>query len=218
MRYLLASAAAIALCAPALGQEINVPAGTYGLDATHASVTFRVMHFGLARYTARFTDIDATLVFDPENPENISLTAEVNPASIETDYDDIDPARRRDVDFDEELRSERFLGVAEFPTATFQSTSVTVLEDEGEDGDEDGGGLARASVEGDLTLHGVTLPVTFEVTLNGALEEHPFAGVAALGFSGYGVIDRSAFGVEAPPPVGTEVELLLEAEFFEQPA
>ncbi len=219
MRTLLASAAVIALAAPAFAQDdavadapaIEAPAGTYGLDATHASVTWRVLHLGLARYTGRFTDFDATLQWDPENLENISVSATINPASIETDYDDISPERRRDVDFDQELRDEAFR-VGEFPEATFQSTSVTLAEDEHE------GGLAHAVVEGDLTLLGVTAPVSLHVTLNGALAEHPFAGVGALGFSAEGSFDRTAFGLDNwQGSVASDVTIEIEAEFIQRP-
>lgn len=229
MRILLTSAAAIALAAPAFADgheagesheaaavDIAAPAGTYRLDATHASLTWRVTHLGLARYTGRFIDFDATLQFDPENVENISVSASINPASVETDYSDIAPERRRDVDFDAEIADQAF-NAGEFPVITFESVAVNINNNHLTAGDEHGG-LAHAAVEGELSFNGVTAPVTLHVTLNGALAEHPFVGVGALGFSARGVLNRSEFGVDDwAGSVADDVLIEIEAEFIQQP-
>ena len=64
----------------------EMPAGVYNLDETHAQLVWQVSHLGLSNYTARFTDFDADLIFDPEKPENSQLIATIDPTSIKTDF------------------------------------------------------------------------------------------------------------------------------------
>jgi polyisoprenoid-binding protein YceI len=78
----------------------EAPAGTFMLDRSHASLIFRVDHLGFSRYTARFTRFDAELQFDSTNPAASSVTATIDPRSIETDHPD--PT----YDFDAQLRTE----------------------------------------------------------------------------------------------------------------
>ena len=75
-------------------------------------------------------------------------------------------------------------------------------------------GNRTGQITGDLSFLGVTKPVTLDVTMNGYLEEHPFAGVPAIGFSGETTISRSEWGMDwGIGSVGDEVEILIEAEF-----
>ena len=179
------------------------PSGVYKLDKTHASVTFRVMHMGTSRYTARFTRIDATLDLDVKNPTASKVTATIDPKSIETDFPLPEP------DFDAMLYGEKWLDAAQYPEIKFTSTQVTLT------------GPNTAKVAGDLTLHGVTLPVTFDATYNGGFaSSHLEPTRSRAGFSIYGVVKRSQFGLKyaLPPPghrlgVADDVELLIEAEF-----
>jgi polyisoprenoid-binding protein YceI len=175
-------------------------AGAYQLDPTHASVTFKISHFGLSNYTARFTKIDAKVNYDPAHPEKSTVEASVNPASIRTDY----PAPEK-VDFDKELGGEKWFNVAKFPDVTFKSTKIEVT------------GKNTAKITGDLTLLGVTKSVTLDTVLNLALDAHPFTKAPALGISATATIDRTAFGLSAyAPNVGAEVKLLIEAEFLKK--
>ena len=188
---------------PAKTVPVNEAApGAYKLDENHASVTFRVNHLGLSRYTARFTDIAADLQFDPTNPAAMSVSATIDPRSIETDFHGDKP------DFDAELAGPSWLDAAKFPKITFKSTKVDLT------------GPATANVTGDLTLHGVTRPVTLETTFNGGAKPSAMDPGSRIGFSAHGSLKRSEFGVSygIPPAgsnfgVGDEVEFFIEAEF-----
>lgn len=209
--YVLALCCAAALWPIAVSAEApsvaalapDVPAGTYSLDRSHASLLFRVDHMGFSRYTARFTDFDAELEFDPEQPAAASLTATVETASIETDF----PFPEQ-VDFDAQLQGEEWLNTAEHPQMTFRSTGVTMT------------GPSSARIDGELTLRGVTKPMTFDATFNGGYPGMSLDPNARIGFSARGTLQRSDYGMRfgIPEPgsnmgVGDEVEVIIEVEF-----
>jgi polyisoprenoid-binding protein YceI len=181
----------------------DAPAGTYMLDRSHASLLFRVNHLGFSYYTARFTRFAAELEFDPADAAASSVTATIDATSIETDHPD--PS----FDFDAQLQDEHWLNTARFPQMTFRSTAVELT------------GPNTARITGELTLHGVTRPVTLAATFNGGYAGHPLDPFGArIGFSARGSLMRSAFGIAEgiPPPgsdfgVGDAVEMLIEAEF-----
>ena len=178
-------------------------AGAYKLDKAHASLIFRVNHLGFSQYTARFRRFDAELQFDPAKPAAMSVSATVDPASIETDFPD--PAK---LDFNAELRGDKFLDTGKFPAITFRSTAVELT------------GANTARVKGELALHGVTRPMALDVTFNGGYAGHPMDPQSRIGFSARGVLKRSEFGMGygIPAPgttmgVSDAVEVLIEAEF-----
>jgi polyisoprenoid-binding protein YceI len=176
----------------------DVPAATYKIDPTHASLTWRVLHMGLANYTARFTKLDATLTLDPAKPESAKLTASVDPTSIKTDY----PFPEKE-NFDKVLgESAKWFNGAVSKSITFTSTAVKMT------------GAKTADVTGDLTFLGVTKPVTLKATFNGGMAVHPFSKKPAVGFSATGSIKRSEFGMTGGIPfVGDDVALVIEIEF-----
>jgi len=185
--------------------KADVPAGTYALEKTHASVNFRVSHMGMSRYTARFTKMEAQLVLDPKNPAAAKLSATIDPKSVETDFPLPAP------DFDAVLAGPEWLDAGKYPEIKFVSSSVTLTSPN------------TAKVTGDLTFHGVTKPVTLDVTFNGGYAQLPMPGApkaAHIGFSAETKIKRSEFGMTAyiPKPgstigIGDEVEIMIEAEF-----
>lgn len=196
----------ILACGPVLAQEDlsgePAPAGEYQLDPAHARLLFRVNHLGFSHYTALIQKFDAKIGFDPDNPETMTVEATVDPASVETHYPDAS------FDFNGFIEGPDFLDAATYPEAKFASTDVIRTGDK------------TADVTGDLTLHGVTKPVTFQVTFNGGYGGHPLDVGARIGFSAKATINRSEFGVGwGLPPPGTTmgvfdpVELILEAEF-----
>lgn len=200
MKSLLAGIAALALGASVTSAAaVEAPTGAYKLDPTHASVTFKVSHLGLSNYTARFSKIDADLAFDAADMTKSKLNVSIDPVSIRTDYPFADKK-----DFDKKLATDAEWFNAEFyPEITFTSTAVEMT------------GEKTAKVTGDLTLLGVTKPVTLDVTLNGAMKEHPFVKKPAIGFSATGSIKRSEFGFDKyVPMIGDDVALLIEAEFL----
>jgi len=200
-----APAAAASAPAPAAKPVApDVPAGDYKLDPTHASLDFKVNHLGFSHYTARFTDFDAKLKFDPAHPEASSVEASIDPKSL--------TLPRPPAGFKDELIGKGWLETAQFPAITFRSTKVEVT------------GANTAKITGDLTLHGVTKPVVLETTFNGGYAGHAMDPHARIGFSAHGVIKRSDFGVVygIPAPgttmgVGDEVEVNIEAEFSGPP-
>jgi polyisoprenoid-binding protein YceI len=187
---------------------LEVPAGDYSLDKAHSSLNFRVSHMGFSRFTARFTRLDAKLNFDPDHPTRSSVSVDIDPASIQTNYPD--PS----YDFDGQLRGPDLLDTRAFPHMTWRSTRVELT------------GRDTARITGDLTLHGVTRPVVLEAKFNGGYGHHPMdPGGARLGFSAHGALKRSDFGISmgVPAPgssfgVGDEVEVLIECEFTSKAA
>lgn len=181
----------------------DIPAGNFYLDKAHASLIFRLSHLGFSNYTARFKSFDADLKFNPADPAAMSLTATVDPKSIETDF----PFKT--YDFNAVLQSKDWLDTAQFPTISFVSKRVTLVAPE------------AAMVEGDLTLHGVTKPLTLAVTFNGGWKSMQLdPGGARIGFSAKAVFKRSDFGIAygIPAPgtkmgVSDEVDVAIEAEF-----
>jgi polyisoprenoid-binding protein YceI len=196
---LIAGVVALVLEITAVRAEPSAPpAGTYRMDRAHSSLTWKVSHFGLSNYTARFTKFDATLDIDPASPQNAKVVVTVEPASVRTDYPFTD---RRD--FDKDLgEGANFFNAKKFTRITFSSTTVEPT------------GETSGKVTGDLTLLGITKPLTIYVTLNGA-KQHPTAQAPALGFSGVAKLKRSDFGMTFMLPlIGDEVTLLIEAEFI----
>ncbi|MBI1363755.1 MAG: polyisoprenoid-binding protein [Proteobacteria bacterium] len=176
----------------------ELPAGTYVMDKAHASLVWRVSHFGLANYTARFTDLDAELLLDPQDVTKSKLVAHVNPMSVRTDFPY--PEKK---DFDGELaKGEGWFNAGKFPEITFTSTRITRT------GDKTG------VVEGDLTFLGVTRPVALDVTFNGGMAEHPFTKKGVMGFSATAHIKRSDWGMNGYMQfIGDDVSIQIEAEF-----
>ncbi len=189
--------------------EVQAPLGIYKLDPTHAVLLWSVKHNGISNYTARFTDIEATLMLNPVKIENSSIEVTIDPKSVETGYRGNYKATHADSGFetwDEEVaRSPKFLNSDAHPTITFKSTKVTLT------------GPATADVTGDLNFLGVTKPVTLKATFNGEIEKHPFKGTPTVAFAADGVFDRTDFG-QPKGPVGPEIKIQFDGEFIQDPA
>lgn len=197
----VAAALLVATTAAVANPAIDVPAGVYKVDPTHASVTWKVSHLGLSNYTARFTAIDAAVDFDPAKTDASKVTVSIDPTSLRTDYPFADKKN-----FDKVLAEDKdWFNAGVHKAITFKSSKVEMT------------GPKTAKVSGDLTLLGVTKPVTLDATLNGAIKEHPFAKKPAIGFSATGKVKRSEFGMgNFVPMIGDEVTLLIEAEFIKE--
>lgn len=186
---------------------VDVPAGEYTIDQAHTSVLFRVSHLGFSNFTARFKRASAQLHFDPKNLAASNVTVNVDTKSLETDYPNV-----AEVDFNAELTGEEWLNAAKFPQITFRSTNVEVT------------GSRTMRIHGDLTLRGVTRPMTLDARFNGGYAGHPMDKHARIGFSAHGTLKRSEFGVSLgiPAPgttfgVGDAVEVIVETEFSGPP-
>lgn len=169
----------------------ELPEGAYRLDPDHATVLFKIDHLGFSRLVGRFDRFDATLDLDPERPEAASLSARIEVASIDLNL----PA------FEEELRGPGWLDVGRFPEARFESRAIEIT------------GERTGRITGDLTLHGITRPVTLEVTFNGG-GSNLLTGRYTLGFAASGTVSRTAFDLGAyAPAIGDDVILEIHAEF-----
>jgi len=197
---LVAAPSATALKPP----KADIPAGDYTLDKSHASLVFRVSHLGFSRYTAAFATFDAKLRFDQNNAVASAVEATIDPKSL--------ALPSPPPGFQADLIGPQWLNTGTYPSITFRSTKIEVT------------GPDTGKVTGDLTLHGVTKPVTLDVTYNGGYVGHPMDPNARVGFSAKGVFKRSDFGIAygVPAPgttmgVGDEVEVQIEAEFTGPP-
>ena len=191
---LLASAPAMAQM-PAIVVSKDVaaqPAGVYEMDSRHTSVTWKVLHMGVSNYTARFNKVEGTLNFNPADPTKSVLNAKIETASVDTGLPD----------FNKEIAGPKFLGGDKTPTITFDSTQITKT------------GADTGKVTGNLTLNGVTKPVTLDVKFYGGIV-HPMGKGHDLGFSATTKIKRSDFNItEYIPMVGDEIEIAIETEFL----
>ncbi len=186
-------------------------AGTYKLDPTHASITWKVDHFGLSKYTARFKKFDATLTFNPQDVSANAIEVTIDPLSVETDYPGDYTATHQGTPYaswNEDLgKDAKWLNGAAFPVITFKSTGAMQTSP------------TTGTVTGDLTFLGVTKPVTLDVTYNGVAQMPWAPDQDKIGFSARTVIKRSDFGnTTFAPNIGDEVEVIVEAEFSEVPA
>lgn len=175
------------------GTEVPV-AGTFTLDASHSEVGFSVRHVMVSKTKGRFADVTGAVVI-AEDPLASSVNVTIDAASIDT----------RDAGRDEHLRSADFLDVASFPTLTYASRSVVPA------------GPGRWTVEGDLTVKGVTRPVPLEVTFEGGARD-PWGG-ERIGFAAKAELDREDFGLTwnqvletGGVLVGKTVKIEIEAE------
>lgn len=189
---------------------ISAPAGEYAVDTNHASITASLQHLGLSYYTIRFKTYDATVTFDPANIAASKVTATVKPGDLLVGYPGDYAAGHPGSKFtsweEDLINSTNFLDAGQFPTATFVSTAV------------EASGERSAKVTGDLTLKGVTKPVTLDVTFSGETASHPFSKVPAIGFSAVGTFKRTDFGLSNLPVeiVGDEITLRIEGDFMQK--
>lgn len=197
-----AAPALFAQAAPEVPGQVDasrVTAGTYSADPAHSMVVFEVNHFGFNDYHGIFGDVAGTLTIDPANLDAAKVDVTIPVASVTTASKGLT---------DHLLRAGKdgakpdFFGPSPSP-ARFVSTSVKA----------DGMG---ATITGELTLNGVTKPVTFEAEFTGA-GANPYNKKATIGFEAGTTIKRSDFGVNyGIPMVSDEVELDISMAFEKQ--
>ena len=183
--------------APALAQSalVTSPAavqpGAYKVEPGHTRMLFAVSHMGFTTWYGDFTGASGSLQLDAAKPADSRIEISVPTASVSTTNPTLDG----------ELKSADWFDAARFPTITFKSRQVTVTSP------------GRADVLGDLTLHGVTRPVTLHARFNGA-GINPLDKAYTVGFEVSGHIKRSEFGVtKYVPLIGDDVDLILSAAF-----
>jgi len=161
---------------------------TFKVDPVHTFVLFSVQHLGIANTYGRFNDISGTVVFDKDNPSKSSVELSVPVESLDTH----NSIRERS------LKSPDFFDAKQFPTMTFKSTKV---EGSGE----------TLKVSGDLTIHGVTKPLTVDFKKGG--EGKGVFGEMRGGGETRFTIKRSDFGMNFEQgEVGNEVTIILSVE------
>ena len=193
-RFCLALAASFALTGSVLAQGAppSAQSGTYNVEPIHAMVMFGVSHFGFSNYYGQFPGATGTLTLDAANPAASHLDVSVPVAKVWTASDKLT----------DELKSAAWLDAGKFPAMTFKSTSITVT------------GPTTADVAGDLTIHGVTKPVTLKATFKrGAV--FPMNKKYMIGFDATGHIKRSDFGITKYVNfgLGDDVDLIISAPF-----
>jgi polyisoprenoid-binding protein YceI len=165
-KALAAACAALLLIALA---ELQA-AETYTIDPVHSSVSFQADHAGISRVHGRFDQVSGSFTIDKEDPSKSSFELTIQADSVDTNN------KNRD----NHLKSPDFFNARQFPVITFKSTSVKAV---------DGG----YDVQGDLTMHGQTKPVSF--TLKGGKEVQFPPGTTRTGFTTDLTIKRTDFGM-----------------------
>lgn len=168
----------------------TIPSGTYKSESGHAYIAFTYSHQGYSNPIVRWGKFDATLDLNNEAPAKSSLSVNIDPASVDTGVPK----------FDEHLLSADFFDVANHPNITFTSTSLKQL------------GSDTGTVTGDLTMNGVTKPLTLDVKLN-KVGKHFRSGVPMFGISATGALKRSDWGIDKYTPMAEDVKLMIEVEF-----
>lgn len=170
----------------------------YSIDTSHSLIEFSVKHMMVSTAKGRFTKFQGNVEIDEANPANSKVSVTIDTASVTTG----------DEKRDGHLRSADFFDAEKYPTATFTSTQVEALGEE------------RYRVTGDLTMHGVTHPVTFEFTREGVAKN--MYGKQFQAFSASFAISRKDFGLEWNVAlesggwlVSDQVKIALEVEAVE---
>ena len=164
------------------------PAADYEIDTAHSFIEFRIKHLGYSWLYGRFNRFSGHFSYDADNPQASAVSVSIDTASVDTNH-----AER-----DKHLRGSDFLDVAKYPEATFESTKYA--------GDAQGGAL-----EGMLTLHGVTKPISIHLEKLGEGND-PWGGYRA-GFIGTTTLTRRDFGISynlGPASETMELELGIE--------
>lgn len=178
------------LLSAALAAPARAEMQTYSFDPLHTQILFFVEHMGFSHSNGKFTKFDGNFKFDPEKPETGTTEVTIDVNSLNMD----------DATWEDHLKAPDMFNVGEHPTMIFKSTAVEVT------------GENTAKMTGDLTLLGVTKPVTLDVTKN-KCGEHPFNKKQTCGFDAKGTIKRSDFGMtKGIPMVGDEVTIMITVE------
>ena len=166
----------------------------YTPDRWHTRIYFTVSHMGLSNYGGRFVEHDIHFMFDEENMENSSIEVTVPVSGIDT--------------FSPELNSKmpnpEFFDTENHPQIHFISTDIEQVD------------TTRSRMTGDLTIKGVTLPITFDVSYNKKVM-HPFYNLNNVGFTAVATLDNRAYGLNPLPDwmLASTVDVRIEMEAFE---
>ena len=169
----------------------SVPSGNYVLDPDHTSLLFKISHLGYSLYVGRFDAVHGTIDYQRLHPEASKVLITVDPASI-----DLNNAK-----LEMTLTGKDYFDVGEYPQATYAANSLTIEDDR------------HGTLNGELTLHGVTKEVPLDIVFNGGAN-NTLTGKYTIGFTASAEIKRSDFGMKTLVPlVGDRVFLEINTEF-----
>lgn len=172
-------------------------AATYTLEPDYTQTVFRWDHLGFTSPAAQISQGEGMVEFDAADPSKSSVTVTFKLATLQTGVSGLD----------EHLASDDFFDAQHNPTATFKSTSI-----------QRGAGAGQFKVVGNLSMHGITKPVTLDAKLN-KTANNPRTNIPTLGFVATATIKRSEFGLGAfVPQVGDDVQLQITAQAAEATA
>ncbi len=192
MKKLTKLAAALVLASAIAAPALAAPE-TYAVEGTHTYPRFSYSHFGFSTQLSRFNKTTGKVVFDKAAKTGV-VDIVIDTKSVDTGY----------ATFNEHIQGEDFLDTAKYPTATFKSTKVIF------EGDK------PTSIDGNLTLKGVTKPVTLTVTSFQAMP-HPMLKKDAIGANASTVVKRSEFNAgKYAPHVGDEVRIDIAIEAIKE--
>lgn len=184
------AASLLGIAVSASAELSSLPSGEYGLDKTHGYITFSYNHLGFSNPHVGFNDFEVNLDLDNENIENSTVNVLIDATSIDS---------RVEV-FNGHLNGQNFFDTENYPTITFESTDIELTGDN------------TMNVTGDLTIKGVTKPVTLETTINKAAD-HPMRKIPTIGVSAQTTVSRSEWDLtRAVPNVGDDVLIWVEVE------
>ncbi|MBA44424.1 MAG: polyisoprenoid-binding protein [Magnetococcales bacterium] len=195
-KLILSSILAFSFATPALAEVqttdiTEMPAGLYQLDASHATVLFKVRHMGFADYIGRFDKLAGEIDLNTDKVEesHVSITIETN--SIDTNNEKLE----------KELKSANAFDAEKYPNITFEATDLEMQTE------------TTGLMTGDLTMMGETHQVTFDVVFNGG-GVHPMNSKNTMGFSATTTLDRTDWGLDNwVPMVSADVQIEVHAEF-----
>ena len=190
--FLSASLSTLSVAAATTAPSIDsVKKGSYAIDGAHTQVGFSISHFGFTNYSGLFAGASGSLKLDPAQAANDKLDVTLPVDSIVTTVSKLT----------DELKGGQWFDSAKFPQAVYSSSAVTV------------GTGGEITITGNLTLHGVTKPVTLHAHLMGA-GVNPIDKKYTVGFEAKGKINRTDFGVsQYAPALGAEVDLVIAGAF-----
>lgn len=150
--------------------------GVWAIDPAHSEVAFTIRHM-MGKVRGRFGEVEGTIITGSADPVDATVMARVAVATLDTNQ------RQRD----EHIRTSEILDAATFPFFTFVSTSI---EERG----------TCHTIHGDLTIRGITRPVSFQAEFTGAVDPDPF-GLFRMGAEGTTVVDKRDFGIDFNIPL-----------------
>lgn len=194
-KLVLLAFSALLVAAPAVAQ-------TWQIDPAHSRAQFTARHFGISNVRGDFYNLAGSAEYDGKDVTKAKVKVTIDVNTITTHV-----AQR-----DTHLKSADFLEVAKYPTMTFESTSIMAA------------GAGKYKMTGNLTMHGVTKPVTFDLDAPSGIITDPMNGSRRVGAAASATINRKDFGVNydgklpnGTPSVSDEIKIQLDVELL-QPA